>query len=83
MTGVVADPGQLLADAEAALDDAAAAPEASTRRRCHAHHAATVASDVIMSTESSGAQREQATVVLHRALAWAQLPGTLEPRVLG
>ncbi|MBA4025034.1 MAG: hypothetical protein C0482_21990 [Gordonia sp.] len=69
----VDEPAQLLGDAEQALIDAAGEPEASTRRRCHAHHAAVQASDVIVRPESTPAQRERATSVLHDALAWSEL----------
>ncbi|PYE13487.1 hypothetical protein DFR67_11641 [Williamsia limnetica] len=67
------DPAQLLGEAEQALIDAGGEPEASTRRRCHAHHAAVQASDVIVRPESTPTQREQARSVLRDALAWSEL----------
>lgn len=70
---LVDEPAQLLNEAEQALIDAAGEPEASTRRRCHAHHAAVQASDVIVRPESTPTQRERARSVLRDALTWSEL----------
>lgn len=73
VTAVVDEAAQLLGEAEQALIDAAGEPEASIRRRCHAHHAAVSASDVIVRPESTPDQRDRARSVLRDALAWSEL----------
>lgn len=58
----------LLRDSYQSLEAAFAEPKASDRRRSHAHHAATQASDVVMRPESTDSQREQAGYYLNQAL---------------
>lgn len=70
--GIPDDPASLLLDAQQSLLDATGEPEHSDRRRAHAHHAATQASDVLLRPESTPEQHRDAAHVLEHALALGQ-----------
>lgn len=62
-------PSDKLAEARSSLHLAVAAADDPDYRRQHAHHASTLAADVVLSSDSSPEQKRTAALYLDEALA--------------
>lgn len=62
-------PSDKLAEARSSLHLAVAALDDPDYRRQHAHHASTLAADVVLSSDSSPEQKRAAALYLDQALA--------------
>lgn len=69
-------PSENLAEARQSLHAAVAAHEDPGLRRQHAHHAGTLAADVVFAADSTDEQRRTAALYLEQAQGWTQVTPT-------